>query len=46
MKNFREYYVECFAAEKPKFIRVLKAVPPGQAAYRPHERSTSAGDLV
>jgi hypothetical protein len=24
MKNFREYYTECFEAEKPKFIRVLK----------------------
>ena len=46
MKNFREYYRECFEAEKPKFIRVLKAVPPDQAGYRPHPRSTSAGDLV
>src|SRR5262249_29266664 len=36
----------CFDAEKPKFVRVLKAVPPDQASYRPHERSTSAGDLV
>ena len=46
MKNFREYYEECFKAERPKFIRVLKAVPPDQAAYRPHPRSTCAGDLV
>jgi len=46
MKNFREYYQECFKAEKPKFVRVLKAVPADQAAYRPHPRSTSAGDLV
>ena len=46
MRNFREYYKECFEAEKPKFIRVLKAVPAGQAEYRPHPRSTSAGDLV
>ena len=46
MKNVREYYKECFGAEKPKFVRVLKAVPPGEAAYRPHARSTSAGDLV
>ena len=27
MKNFRQYFQECFEAEKPKFIRVLKAVP-------------------
>lgn len=46
MKNFREYFQECFAAEKPKFIRVIKAVPADKAAYRPHPRSTSAGDLV
>ena len=46
MKNFREYYKECFEAEKPKFIRVLKAVPADQAGYRPHPRSTCAGDLV
>ncbi len=46
VKNFREYYQECFKAEKPKFIRVMKAVPADQASYRPHPRSTSAGDLV
>jgi uncharacterized damage-inducible protein DinB len=46
VKNFREYYQECFKAEKPKFVRVLKAVPPDKAEYRPHPRSTSAGDLV
>jgi hypothetical protein len=44
--NTREYYAQCFKAEKPKFLRVLKAVPAGQAAYRPHPRSSSAGDLV
>jgi uncharacterized damage-inducible protein DinB len=46
MKNFREYYKECFEAEKPKFVRVISAVPADQAAYRPHPRSTSAGDIV
>ena len=46
MKNFREYYTQCFEAEVPAFIRVLKAVPPDQAGYKPHPRSTSAGDLV
>ena len=44
--NTREYFNECFKAEVPKFVRVLKAVPPDQAAYRPHPRSTSASDLV
>src|ERR1700687_279700 len=44
--NTREYYRECFKAEVPKFVRVLKAVPRDQAAYRPHPRSMSASDLV
>ena len=46
MKNVREYYQECFKSEKPTFIRVMKAVPVDQGGYRPHPRSTSAGDLV
>lgn len=46
MKSFREYYQECFEAEKPKFVRVLKAVPADQAEYRPHPRSKSARELL
>ena len=46
MKTSREYYQECLDAEKPKFIRVIKAVPADQASYSPHPRSTAAGDLV
>jgi len=46
VKNAREYYLERVKAETPAFLKVLKAVPEGQAAYRPHPRSTSAGDLV
>jgi len=46
MKTFREYFTECFASEKPRFLRVLKAVPADKASYRPHEVSNSAGDLV
>jgi hypothetical protein len=44
--NTREYYSECFKAEKPKFLRVLNAVPHDKTAYRPHERSSCAGDIV
>jgi uncharacterized damage-inducible protein DinB len=46
MKTVREYYTQCLAAEKPTFIKVMKAVPPDRADYKPHPRSTSAGDLV
>jgi uncharacterized damage-inducible protein DinB len=44
--NTREYFSQCFKAEKDKFTRVLKAVPADKSSYKPHERSTSAGDLV
>ncbi len=46
VKSMREYYQDCFKSEKPRFVRVLKAVPADQPDYRPHPRSTSAGDLV
>jgi uncharacterized damage-inducible protein DinB len=46
VKSALDYFRECFASEKPRFVRVLKAVPGDQAGYRPHPRSTSAGDLV
>jgi uncharacterized damage-inducible protein DinB len=46
VNNTREYYAECFKAERPKFVRVLHAVPQGRSTYRPHEKSTSAADLV
>ncbi len=44
--NTREYFIQSFKAEVPKFVRVLKAVPESGAGYRPHERSMSAGELV
>ena len=44
--NTREHLVATFEAEKPKFLRVLNAVPPDQLGYRPHPRSASAGDIV
>jgi uncharacterized damage-inducible protein DinB len=46
VKNVREYYAQCLKSETPVFVRVLKAVPPDKADYKPHERSTSSGDLV
>ena len=46
MKNNREYFAECFQAEKPRFVRVMRAVPSDKTAYKPHEKSTCAGDLV
>jgi uncharacterized damage-inducible protein DinB len=42
----REFFAESLKSEKPRFVRVMRAVPPDQTAYRPHPQSTSAGDLV
>jgi uncharacterized damage-inducible protein DinB len=44
--NTREYFVQCFKGERPKFLRVLQAVPADKAAYRPHPKSMSAGDIA
>jgi len=44
--NSREHFVKCFKNEVPIFLRVFRAVPPDQISYRPHPKSTSAGDLV
>jgi uncharacterized damage-inducible protein DinB len=44
--NTREYFIQCLQSEKPTFVKVFRAIPPDQLAYRPHPRSTSTGDLV
>jgi hypothetical protein len=42
----REFFCKRHRAEYPTFKRVLEAMPLDQFAYRPHERSPSALDLV
>lgn len=46
MKSLPEYYQQCFASEKPVFLRVMAAVPADQGTYRPHPRSSSAADIL
>jgi hypothetical protein len=46
VKNVREYYKQCLKNETPTFLKVMKAVPPGQEDYKPHPRSTSSGDIL
>jgi RimJ/RimL family protein N-acetyltransferase len=46
MKSVRQFFSETLKAEAPKFIRVLQAIPPDQAGYRPHPRCSSAGDIA
>jgi len=42
----REFYLQRREAEFPAFMNVLKALPPDQLRYRPHERSPSAEQIV
>ena len=44
--TLREFYVERLRAERPAFLAVLKSIPPEKAAYKPHDRSPSAEQLV
>jgi uncharacterized damage-inducible protein DinB len=40
--NTREFFIHQFKAERPKFVKVLRALPEGQLDYKPHEASSSA----
>ena len=42
----REFYIERRRAEAPVFLNVLKALPADRLAYKPHDRSPSAEQLV
>jgi uncharacterized damage-inducible protein DinB len=46
MTTNHEFFAQCWANEVPTFIRVLKALPGDQLDYKPHEKSSSAGDLA
>jgi uncharacterized damage-inducible protein DinB len=44
--SVREFYSKRWEMEQPTFLRVLRALPADKLSYKPHERSTSAGDLA
>ena len=44
--TLREFYLDRRRAEFPIFMRVLRALPKEALAYKPHERSPSAEQLV
>jgi DinB family len=46
MKNVREFFSDTYHSERPRFLKVLQAVPSDQTGYRPHERCSPAGDIV
>jgi uncharacterized damage-inducible protein DinB len=42
----RQFFLKCWQAEHPTFLKVLKAVPADRLDYRPDPRSRSAAELV
>jgi len=42
----RKFYEKRWEEDHPAFVRVLQALPADKLDYKPHERSTSAGDLA
>ncbi|HEX2833826.1 MAG TPA: DinB family protein [Thermoanaerobaculia bacterium] len=46
MTTNADFFAEKWEAEQGAFRRVLAALPADKLDYRPHERSTSAGDLA
>lgn len=42
----REFFLDRFKAERPTFLRVMKAVPADRGDYTPHERSATAAGLI
>ncbi|MGE5275588.1 MAG: DinB family protein [Acidobacteriota bacterium] len=42
LSDLKQQYLDRFVAESSTTVRVLKAYPPGQDDFRPHERSPAA----
>jgi uncharacterized damage-inducible protein DinB len=42
----REFFIRRWEQESPSFLSILRALPAGQLAYRPHPKSRSAGELA
>ncbi|HEV7488097.1 MAG TPA: DinB family protein [Thermoanaerobaculia bacterium] len=42
----RDLYRKLWEQDNPAFVRVLRALPADQLDYKPHERSSSAGDIA
>ena len=45
MRNF-EFFATCLERETPIFLKVFRAIPAGNLDYKPHEKNTSAGNLI
>ena len=45
MSNLK-FYAKQWEQDNPAFLRVLRALPADKLDYKPHERSSSAGDIA
>ena len=41
-----DFYKKYWEQDNPAFVRVLRALPADKLDYKPHERSSSAGDIA
>jgi uncharacterized damage-inducible protein DinB len=46
MKNVKEYFLEVFPAETPKFVNVINALPADKATWKPDPKSRTAIELA
>jgi uncharacterized damage-inducible protein DinB len=42
----REHFIRRFKAERPAFVKVIRALPADRLDYKPHEKNSSAGDIA
>jgi len=42
----RDFFIKQFSPERPKFVKVIRALPEGKLDYKPHERSSAAGGIA
>jgi len=45
-RSAKQQFLDSYAREHAITLKVLRALPQGQSAFRPHERSQSASDLI
>jgi uncharacterized damage-inducible protein DinB len=42
----REFFINRFKAERPAFVKVIRALPNDRLDYKPHERNSAAGAIA
>jgi uncharacterized damage-inducible protein DinB len=42
----REFFLKTFKADRPAFVKVIRALPDDRLDYKPHEKNMAAGDIA